>query len=438
MKKYLLLVICAVMILSVVSAQDVSEKKEIAVFSLSYSDWSIPSGALGMVDQQIIEVILNLGRFNVKGLDLRLKASDVSAFIQMIKEANESNLVLDEKFRLGEETFTEADFMELTGSFIIVIPSLTYYESIVKDSADGAEWEVELQTALSFIKVSDSTAIAQFSIDTYGSGETQQEATLNAAEAIAPQLEYELRKIDEFQLKTGVLEILPGGNVIIELGSNMGISVGDEFSIIRSSMLSSGHIMTEKTGLMVVSNVKKEVSYAYVIYSEGGAVPGDQLAEVPRFGSDLSAYGHMFFDAEGISGGTVGVKSVLARGFYDMRPFAGVEIPIVEGTLNSLWPGLPASVYLGGELLWYLGRLQIEPSISVGATGLIPINDTDAFVLSHVGGNVGLILNWMFSDDMRFFIDGGFSYWFSIAPTWLPAVDSYGGIFAGLGVTFKM
>ncbi len=431
MKKYLLSFLCAVLMISAATAQDVSEKQEVAVFSLNYTDWSIPTGALGMVDQQIVEVISNLGRFDVKGLNFRLRTTDISEFTEMIKKANESNIVIDEKYRLGEETFTEADFLELVGSFIIVIPSMTYYNAFY--SEDG--WEVELQTSFSFIKVKDSTSIAQFSIETFGSADTQQEATLNAAEAIAPQLEFELRSIEEFRLKTGIIEILPYGNVIIELGRNMGLAKGDEYSIISSSLLSSGHTVTDNSGLLVITDVKNEVSYGKVIYSDGKASVGDQLMENPRIGTDLSAYGHLFINKTGITGGSVGIKSAVSRGFYDMRPFMGVEFPIVSDLFTQTEPGFPMTLYLGGEFMWYLGRLQIEPSVSLGGTGLIPVNEQQSFRLTHAGGSAGLMLNWMFMDSMRLFLEGGYCYWFSMDSA---SASSYGGIFAGLGVTFKM
>ena len=430
MKKNLLLLLCAVLFITTAAAQEVSEKKEIAVFSLSYSDWSIPTGALGIVDQQVITVLANLGRFDVKGLEFRLAADDVAGFIDMVKKMNESNMVVEDKFRLGEETFTEADFLNLVASFIIVIPSLTYYDSLYADNL----WEVELQTAFSFIRVKDSTTIAQFSIDTYGSGETQQDATREAAEAITSQLEFKLRSIEEFKLKSGVVEVLNGGNVIIELGSGMGLKKGDEFSILGTTVLASGHIIQNNTGLIVISDVKKDVSFGRVLYSNTPLIAGAQLAEIPRTGMDTSVYGRMFMDNNGISGGALGVKAVFARGFYDMRPYFGLEIPVVDGTLNNLWPGLPASVYLGGEMIWYIKRLQIEPSIALGATGLVPVNDNEQFILSHIGGTAGLAFNWMFSDSMRIYAEGGYSYWY----TWLTNLNAYGGIFAGLGVTFKL
>lgn len=61
-------------------------KKEIAIFKLSYTDWSIPEGALGMVDQSIQNVFINLKRFNIIGMTHRLNSDDIEAFIDEIKK----------------------------------------------------------------------------------------------------------------------------------------------------------------------------------------------------------------------------------------------------------------------------------------------------------------------------------------------------------------
>ena len=71
---------------------------------------------------------------------------------------------------------------------------------------------------------------------------------------------------------------------------------------------------------------------------------------------DFSAYADVFISTTGITGGVGGVKAVMARGFYDMRPFAGIEVPITSASISEGWPGLPASIYIGGELFWLWGR----------------------------------------------------------------------------------
>jgi hypothetical protein len=105
-----------------------------------------------------------------------------------------------------------------------------------------------------------------------------------------------------------------------------------------------------------------------------------------------------------------------------------------------LWPGLPLTIYGGGELVWYIGRLQIEPSLALGAVCLIPIHDGESFCLTHIGGTGAISASWLLMDNLKLSIEGGYSYWMSTVtgdPV-LASVNSYGGIFAGVGVTFKL
>ena len=89
----LVMVLCA---LASTGAQEVSEKKDIAVFNLSYSDYSIPSGALGLVDQSIQNVFIDLGRFNIIGMKYRLESNDIDDFINKIQELKEQNVEVPE------------------------------------------------------------------------------------------------------------------------------------------------------------------------------------------------------------------------------------------------------------------------------------------------------------------------------------------------------
>ena len=413
MKRYLVSFLCAVVLITAVSAQEVSDKQNIAVFSLSHSDWPVPSEAIVTAEQQITEVLTNNGGFDVKGLEQGVKAGDVS--------------------------FTAADFEELDGSFIAVVPSLTFYNA--EDDGSGEQsWEVEMQTSFSFVLVGNSELIAGFTINTFGIGDNQGEAALDAAAAISGQLEYELKNIEEFQQKSGILEVLPGGQVIVELEAGINLRKGDEFSIMTAETLDSGEVVMDKTGLLVISDVKEDVSFGRILYSRDEVLPGDQLVEFPRAGIDISPYGSLLIDIDDwqISGGLAGAKFVLSSFVYDVRPFLGFEFPILTEALDGGWPGLPVTAYGGGELMWFLGRFQVEPSILFGVTGLFPLTDSDSFNLTHVGGKIEIDLNWMFIDRMRLFLNAGYTHWFAINSTALPSVSAYGGIFAGLGVTFKL
>ena len=153
--------------ISLLGAQEVSEKKDIAVFNLSYSDYSIPDGALGLVDQSIQNVFIELGRFNIIGMNYRLGANDINTFIDRVKQVKEQNIEVPEEVRLGQATFTEADFNQLVGSFIVVVPVMSYYNVY----EEGNDYEAEIQTSFTFIKVDEGQAFASFQIDTSASGE---------------------------------------------------------------------------------------------------------------------------------------------------------------------------------------------------------------------------------------------------------------------------
>lgn len=437
MKKFLLFFFCIVTIVSTVYSQDPG-KKELIVFSLSGSDWNVPPEAFDTADPSIAGVLKGSGRFDVRESAHSIDVQWVPDFIEQMKTAGDTGELQVESSNFGEETFTGTDFQELSEAFLIIIPSLTLYDSFEIDAEEGRLWGVELQVSFTVIRADGSKDSEQFLIETYGSGETRLEAAVAAVEAIEAQLGFEIRNIEEFQLKSGIIEVMDGGTVILDLGSDDGLKTGDEFSVMRPAPLSGDENPLDETGLLVLTNVKENLSYALTVYSDRPLFPGVQLKEISRFGVDVSAYGRGFITADGVAEGVAGMKTVFAGGFWDFRPFAGIEVPVVTGLLDGQWPGFPMTIYGGAELMWYFGRLQIEPAIGLGFTGLIPTADDESFAFTHIGGTASLTVNWMLLDNIRIFAEGGYSYWYSVASSDLTSVTNYGGIFAGLGVTFKL
>ena len=417
--------------------QEISEKKEIAIFSLSYTDWSIPDGALGLVDQSVQNVFINLKRFDIIGMSYRLDAGDISGFIDEIKKVKESNIEVPEAVRLGEQTFTEADFNKLVGSFIIVIPVMSYYE-VAAD--DGGGYTAEIQTSFTFINVEEGKAFASFQVDTTGSDETAKAAVKNAVDAMPIQLSYEVRKIPEFQLKSGILDV-NGREILIELGANMGIKPGDEFSLTNTVILPSGHLVEKKVGLLVVKEVNQEVSTAKVFYAKKKPAVGDQLKEIPRMGFESALYVNYISQSDPAKDPilALGIRQIVSRGFYKIRPYVGIEIPLgvdVKGVLLNYF-FFPVNTYVGTEMNWYLGRLHITPAVDVALGMLVPIAEEyqDDFVIySSIGGHARLGISYMFSDDIKLFGEAGYAAMLSINEGFF---NSYSGLLFGGGVTFK-
>jgi hypothetical protein len=442
MKRRCVAVVAAVLVLLLgvgmpLASQEISEKKDIAIFNLSYTDWTIPSGALGLVDQKIQNVFVDLGRFNILGLSYRLQAQDIQRFIDKVKELKQENVEIPEEVRLGEETFTEQDMKKLVGSFIVVVPVLSYYDLVEEDDD---EYKAELQTSFTFIKVEESQTFASFQIDTTGYGESGREAVKEAVDAIPMQLQYELRSIPEFQLKTGIIDVV-GNTFVLEFGRNMGVRAGDEYAIVKTRILPSGRKMQDEAGLLTVKNVGEEVSEAAVRYSDDRPAVGDQLREIPRFGFESAFYFHMLQNSSGDTPDDpnvsfLGLRLIGARGFYSVRPYFGVELPIGGGLDPDVWKlWIPVITYAGAEMNWFFGRLHITPAAAAAYGQLVPLYwDQDEYWPSHIGGIAHLNVSYLVSRDVKVFVEAGGRAYFSITQYFS---EDLIGPYIGAGVTLK-
>lgn len=431
-------VVTSVLLAASVYGQAVSAKKDVAVFRLSYYSFNVPPNALGRVDARIQDVFVNLGRFNVIGMDYRLSEDNISEFIDKLKSFKQAHAKIPEGVHLGHEAFTEADLSRLAGSFIIVIPDLTSY-SLHYELSIG--FTAELETSFTFINVDQMTAFAHFTVRTIGTGSYPNEAIAGAADQLTGQLQYDIRTVPEFQLKTGIVDV-EGNTVLIQLGADMGVKPGDEFAIVTPSVLPSGYVVTHETGLIIVKEVQKEVSYARVIYARVKPHVGDQLKELPRFGFESTFYAH------GIFGGTLsgpgssippivalGTFAAVTRGFYNFRPLIGVEVPVLPNdyvaTATYGYGGIPINFYIGGELNWRVWRFDIVPLIGLGFGGLIPLHSGDRFYLSQAGGLIQIGLEFLVTPQVKVFLDGGVTQWLPLSTSY----SGYGGFYGGAGIS---
>ena len=447
MRKLLLLVVAllaiSLFIRSTLFAQVVSERREIAVFKLSHYRYDIPEAVLGGIDEEIRSVFINLGRFDVVGLTQRLEEGDLNEFIDKIRMYKEQQVEIPEEVQMGREFFTKADFDRLTGSFFVVVPAVANY---VVAQQDSGEYQVNIKTSFSFINVEEGRTFAQAFVDTEGKDENRDLAVKAALDAIPMQLTFEIRKIPEFQLRTGIIEVR-GSEIIIELGRDLGLKEGDEYVIVSSEILQSGRVFSREQGLVVIKEVSDEASVAKIIYARPRPQIGDQLREVPRFGMDTTPYVH--YAPVGLFGKKdqtflIGARQTSSRGFYGFRPFVGIEVPLMVNILLAL----PLNVYVGGEYDIYIGRLQLVPMLGAGVgmaylwyLEYADVPEDKRFLFTHGGGFAGMTANYLFSKNLRFSVEAGYMGWISF----IPQADffqnlvfpSYDGLFVGAGLTIK-
>lgn len=418
----------------------VSEKKEIAIFSLGFYGWDIPQETLGTIDVDIQRVFLDLGRFTIFGMEKRFSTSDVGEFIDILKKMKESTFVLPEKYQFGEEFLTEADFNKLVGAFIIAMPVVTSYNS---QFVDNKEWKTDIKTNVSFINVADGTMIGIANVETQGtSRESQYTSIQDAIAAIPMQLQFEIRSISAFQNVTRVLASGIGG-VDIQLGKDMGIQKGDEYAIIVVDEL-EGFVDEREMGLIVIKDVGSTRSKGTIIYSKVPVQKDVQLREIPRLGADVAVYAHTYSYFSGGNGNdsslVFGLRTEMTRGFYGFRPYAAFQA-IAD---FDMW--MPINAIVGGQVNTVLRRLELGARAGVGgSTNAIirfieeQLSESDDPWFTHYGVSAGAYLSYLLSRDLKIFIEAQGDYMLGILDP-IPGglFGSYGGYQVGLGATFKL
>lgn len=416
----------------------VSEKKELAIFALGYSGWAIPLETLGTIDMDIQRVFLDLGRFTIFGMEKRFAAQDVDQFITILKGIKEKTFVLPEKYQFYEAFLTEAEFERLIGAFIIAVPVVTSFDSQL---VDGKDWETNIKTNVSFIDVANGQLIGIANVETSGSSrETQYKSIQEAIAGIPMQLQYEIRKIPAFTLSTRVLG-MAGGEVKIQLGTNMGIKPGDEYAVIVGGEY-EGFKDEREEGLILIKSAGPEVSTGTILYSGIKVEKDTQLREIPRQGADLAVYGHTYSVLDGAfssdSSFLLGARAELTRGFYNVKPYAAVQI-IFD---TDMW--LPINAIVGAEYSVYLRRLEVGVRGGLaGSTNAIirliedAASTSDDPWFTHYGISAGAYLSYLITRDIKVFAEAQFDYMLGIADGLGGSFSSYGGTQLGAGVTIK-
>lgn len=441
MKRSLTMVLAALVLVATITpafAQPkVSEKQEIAIFSLGYYGWNIPRETLGTIDVDIQRVFLDLGRFTIFGMEKRFSTSDVDQFITILKKMKEANFVLPEKYQFGEAFLTEADFNKLVGAFIIAVPVVTSFDS---QFVNNKEWQTSIKTNVSFIDVASGTMIGIANVETQGtSRETQFKSIQDAINGIPMQLQFEIRKISQFQNVTRVLASGAGG-VDIQLGQDMGIKKGDEYAVIKSDTL-EGFTDEREVGLILIKDVGTTRSKGTILYSSIPVAKDVQLREIPRLGADIAVYAHTYNYLEATMGTSfvIGARAELTRGFYNVRPYAAIQMI----TDTAMW--LPINVIVGGQYSVFMRRLEAGARAGLaGSTNAIVriIEDyastSDQPWFTHYGVSAGAYVSWLFSRDLKLFAEVQGDYMLGLAGNLVDSFRSYGGYQIGLGATFKL
>ncbi len=419
-RRFAALVALLAIALSASAAEQTGAKRDLVVFALGSALSAVPSEALASADAAIIEVFVNLGRFNVIGRPERLSSADARILIRELERAG------------------------IRGA-LVVIPTVTGCRTGYNEARN--QYETAARTSVAVLDVAEGIAVADFDIETEGrSDESEDKAIRSALADIAVQLEAELRSIPAFIRSAQVLHV-GGGRVKLRLGAKEGVKRGDEYALVESARGADGAEEAE-IALILVERVEGDVSAGRILYGGNAMAEGARLREIPRLGLDVAPYGRYlryFRTLEGADGAFVGgVKFVPTRGFFAFKPLFGFQATADR----DRW--FPIAGFLGVQYDRYRGRLTLSANAAVGgATNLVyaAVKDqvegatesgADAPFLSHCGFLANVGVGFLVLRDLRLFAEAGIEYWLS-----LPGDDSlpfsgYGGVGATVGAIVKL
>ncbi len=414
---------------------EVSARQDIAVFALGYYGWTIPSQALGSIDNEVQKVFVDLGRFNVFGVEQRMSSGGLDQFISTLRQMKSQTMTLPDKFMFGEAFMTQAEFNRLAGAFVVAAPVVTWFQTDYDSKA--LTWRTDITTSVTLIDVAaGGQVIAMKDLRTSGTDKQDRMKSVRAAiSGIPSQLEYQIRTIPQFQIKTRVLGV-SGSEIRLQLGNDMGIRKGDEFAIMTQENY-AGIAEDRESGLVVIKDVRPGTSIGQVLYSEQKPGPNTALREIPRQGADMDLYVSVVSGSDGAV--MAGLRAALSRGFYGFRPYVGVRVPLGQISQFITVTVIPVNFVVGGEFQMLMGRLALTPYAGVGATYLhiseaITGISTDTDFLTHAGGHAAIRASYLFSRNMRAFGELGYEMWIPLYTFF----ENIAGPSIGAGVLFKL
>lgn len=422
---------------AVLFGQTVSGSKDITVFPLSANGTGLPQEALSGVDLLIRNVFVNLGTYRVTRGGKGLTQDDVAKLVEQLKEYTSTGSAPSHGAEVGALSFSSSEMRRLAGSFLVVVPVVASYTQT--RSLSGG-FTVELDTGFTFIDGARAEVVDHTAIKTVGVGRTALEAAREALDRMDSQLVYTVRALPGIRPAPRIVEV-GRSTVLIEVGRSSGVHVGDEFAIISSRELPSGRTVTERTGLLLVKEVKKTISYARVIYARSRPKVGDRLKRLTRIGVESSLYSHVIAASRptGTTHSpvfTVGTLHTVTRGLYNLRPVLGFEVPLavtaIGGSDSYPGPGLPFNVFAGAELNWRLWRFDITPLAALGVGGTLPLSTAARLSVSLGGGLAQVSVSYLITARVKAFADVGLEEWLPLASSSLAA---WGGFYGGVGVT---
>ncbi|MBN1523395.1 MAG: hypothetical protein JW904_02825 [Spirochaetales bacterium] len=405
--------------------QNVSIKRELSLLTFSNNGFDIPGDITAGLNAEINKTFVSATRLSVRHTQTEMSGKDIDIFLNFISAYNKGS-ALPDTLQLSDSAIQKEQFIEIVKAEIIVIPVISRFleENEVRDGQE--RFKLSVQTDFYFLISREARILSVKKIETLGYDLDRDQAISDAMLNIPPLLAYEIGQIKE--LSTGMIILgVSFDEVIIELGSNAGVAVGDEFVIQTSQTQPNGMVVTRDKAFILITEVTGEVALGIIRYAEEEIKVGDSVQNLGRFGLELSPYGFAFIPLTAGDELTVysGIRLVLSKFVSTLRPFIAAEFVVYPFSVYEDW--LPLRFFAGVEIRLFFGAFEFAAFPAVGIEQRIALSPANESEFAGVGFHSAAELSLMISRELKVFISGGYEYW----------IGGRQGILAGGGLSIK-
>jgi hypothetical protein len=424
----------------ILHAETTYTAKSIILFNTHRGDITIPEAEidtpLALLESQVHKVFLGLSGFEARVMDYVLAYQDLPLFLNQIKEYSSGDRELTSGVEVGEQIFSQQDFREIIDSDLVVIPLLT---SLIMEEVQNEEMPAKQKAVVTItytiVDIKDAVVLKNIVLESIEYDADKEKALADALEDIPLQLTFEVRGMDIFLMGAKIVEIIDP-DVVIKLGKDAGVSVGDEYAILGSDAeQDSEQTENKENGLIIIHDREEEVSIGRVIYADDPLIVGTPVKEINRLGLTVIPYIHVEIDFERLEyTGFSGIKMILTKGFFAIQPVLCFELGLYP--FERLEAELPLRAYGGLDFNIFLGKFQLTGMVAVGTEVVTALSDdshVDGFDFSSFGLSGIVTISYLITRDLRLLLDLGYQAWFALNDNY----ENYEGWLCGAGIGFK-
>jgi hypothetical protein len=416
-------------LLTTLHAEEAAHPKLLVLMKISMGKSELSPGLFAETEEGMKKVLATRGGYEIITVETALDSTEATLLFEKLKAApGGTDETPPDLIALGDASIPRAVYELIAKASLVVIPAVV--ECRIDEEKKGAgvtQVKVTLNTAFDFIRREGELTRLTRLVETMGYDPSRERALADAVKTIVPLFSYETALLKELKPKIVIL-VLENGEAVIERGGKDGVLLGTDFVVRVAETRADGRPAVKEKGLLQISETTDDAAVGVVRYADPDLAAGDVVDEVPRLGIEIAPYAFAFipYDLATEVSAYAGVRVVLAKGVYAFRPFLGVDFAVYPFSTYESW--FPIRPFLGVEIRWYFGRLEIAMLPMIGIEEWFALSSSLASTFMGFGLRGLIQAGLLVSRDVKLFLEGGYEYWF----------DNRQGFLAGGGISFKL